>query len=237
MNKKMCRWLPVFLLVLLGLPASAGAISSPAQHVAVIGSSGWDIYSGATIGGYRYGPSFIVNDDDSIDMWACSEGGSPLPYDYIRYQRSTDGGLTWGSDQIVLPPTAGSMDALSTCDPGVIKFGGYYYIAYTSTTNRGGTNNQIYVARSTSPTGTWEKWDGTGWGGYPQPFIVYDGSPLVYGAGQPSFVVKDSTLYIYYSWIDNNMNQLRVATASTADANWPASLTYQGVAIYHYQIS
>ncbi|MFD2333503.1 discoidin domain-containing protein [Cohnella sp. GCM10020058] len=231
MKTKWLSFVPAILLLLLCLPVTAFAVSSTSQQLAVVGSPGWDIYSGATIGGYRYGPSFIVNSDGSIDMWACSEGGSPLPYDYIRYQRSTDGGATWGSDQIVLPPTAGSMDALSTCDPGVIKFGGYYYIAYTSTTNRGGTNNQIFVARSTSPTGTWEKWNGTGWGGNPQPFIVYDGSPLVYGAGQPSFVVKGSTLYIYYSWTDNNMNQMRVATASTANANWPGSLTYHGAGI------
>ncbi|WP_199731710.1 galactose-binding domain-containing protein [Cohnella endophytica] len=238
------RYLRTLILVLgislmLGISASlAMASSSQTANIGITSSTGWDIFTpnSSLSADYRYGPSFIVNADASIDMWSCSPGSTTnnYPWDYLRYTRSTDGGHTWSADQLVSLPTAGSMDALSTCDPGIIKFGGYYYLAYDSTTNRGGVNNQIYVARSSNPNGPFDKWNGTGWGGEtqkPQPFIAYDGSPLVYGAGGVSFVVNGTTLYIYYTWVDNNMNQTRLATASTTDANWPGSVSLQGVVL------
>lgn len=220
--------------------ALATASSSQTSHIGVTSSAGWDIFTPnpALAMDYRYGPSFIVNGDGSIDMWACSQGSTTnnYPWDFLRYRRSTDGGHTWTADQTVNLPTVGSRDALSTCDPGVVKFGGYYYIGYDSTSNRGGVNNQLYIARSVNPDGPFEKWNGSGWGGSPQnpqPFISYNGSPMVYGAGGLSFVVNGTTLYMYYTWVDNNMNQTRVATASTTDPNWPANLTFHGVALNH----
>ncbi|WNQ12907.1 discoidin domain-containing protein [Paenibacillus aurantius] len=179
----------------------------------------------------------ILNADNSIDMWTCSYG-TVEEWDYIRYNHSPDGGATWGTESIALRPTPGSVDAYSVCDPGVVKFGGYYYMGYTSTQNSLGTDNDVFVARSTSVTGPWEKWNGSGWGGNPQPFITFD-DPLIdkYGAGEPSFVVKDSTLYIYYTWSSRdpvtgrNIEQMRVRTASTLNANWPGATVYKGVAI------
>jgi hypothetical protein len=58
----------------------------------------------------------------------------------------------------------------------------------------------------------------------------------MFGSGEPSFVEKDGTLYIYYSWwaIDADgkvINQTRVSTAPADDANWPAHMTYKGVAM------
>lgn len=208
------------------------AASSSTQQVGLTSSTGWDIFDGQISGGYRYGPSFIVNEDSSIDMWTCSPGANGA-WDFIRYSRSEDNGVTWTGDQAVLQPSPNTMDSFSTCDPGVIKFGGYYYIGYTSTTNTGGTNGQIFVARSENPDGPWEKWNGSGWGGNPKPFIVYDGYPNVYGSGEPSFVVKDGTLYVYYAWIDLGVIETRVSTVSAADENWPANLVYQGVALNH----
>ncbi|WP_409345574.1 discoidin domain-containing protein [Paenibacillus sp. MBLB4367] len=216
----------------------------PSQAFAVVTgstSSGWNVYDPTSESGtanYRYGPSMILNADDSIDMWTCSPGTGSTAWDYIRYKRSPDNGVTWGAESVVLAPTPGSSDSLSTCDPGVVKFGGYYYMGYTSTLNTYGTDNDIYVARSASPGGPYEKWNGSGWGGNPQPFIVFDDAPVdTYGAGEPSLVVKDSTLYIYYTWMTRDsstgkpVNQTRVRTASTANANWPGATTYQGVAI------
>ena len=121
-------------------------------------------------------------------------------------------------------------DFRSTCDPGVIQFGGYYYIAYTSTTDAGGQLNQAFVARSTSPGGPYDKWNGTGWGGSPKPFIVYPGS-TGYGTGEPSLVLQNNTLFVYYTWMDGTSAQTRVATVANPGANWPGSLAYQGVAI------
>lgn len=191
--------------------------------------AGHDIYSG---GSYRYGPSFIRNADGSIDMWTCSPGGGGS-WDYIRYSHSTDDGATFNNEQVVLQPTttSGSEDIFSTCDPGVVAFGGYYYIAYTSTKDASGQHNNVFVARSTSPTGPFDKWNGSGWGGSPQPFISYTGTDAAYGDGEPSLVVKDSTLFIYYSEYSTTSNRTMVATASTSNPNWPGAITQRGVSI------
>jgi hypothetical protein len=211
------------------LVAFIGTGVARAQFSLAPAGSGHDIYSG---GNYRYGPSFIRNADGSIDMWTCSPG-SGSQWDYIRYSKSTDDGATFGNEQIVLQPTTttGSADFYSTCDPGVVKFGGYYYLAYTSTNQSNGSYNNVFVARSTNATGPFDKWNGTGWGGSPQPFITYGGTDGAYGDGEPALVVKDTTLYIYYSEYTTTSNTTQVATASTTNANWPGSVTLRGTAI------
>lgn len=156
-------------------------------------------------------------------------------WDVINHKSSTNG-TTWTNDTVVMTPTIDSRDNFSVCDPGVIKIGSYYYIGYTSTEDSRGTNNHVYIARSTSPTGPFDKWNGSGWGGNPQPFITYNEASYRFGAGEPSFVLIGTTIYIYYSWLGedasgNGTNQTRVATASSTDANWPGALTYRGVAI------
>ena len=244
------HWIAIALISLVAFPlhAFAGVVTG------YLSGPGWNAFTnnGTTVD-YRYGPSMILNQDNSIDMFACSPGGENGAWDYIRYRHSPDGGLTWPTESIVLQPTPNSQDYLSNCDPGVVSFGGYYYIGYTSTTNTTGTQNNVFVARSANIGGPYEKWNGSGWGGdpvayggTPQPFITCDdgsyGSPAAcpldtYGAGEPSLVVKGNTLYIYYTWWSRDpntnkpVNQTRVRTASTTDANWPANTTYQGVAI------
>lgn len=218
------------LVMLMILPVSAFAVLTGTT------SDGWDVFDPSGGGSFRYGPSIIINADNSIDMWTCSPGSAGT-WDNIRYKRSTDGGLTWGTESIALQPTAGSPDAFSTCDPGVVKFGGYYYLSYTSTTDSRGINNEVYVGRSTSPGGPYSKWNGSGWGGNPVSFIKFTDSPFnTYGAGEPSLVVKDTTLYVYYTWLGRDVsgkatNQTRVSTVSTTNANWPGSVVYQGIAI------
>ncbi len=124
----------------------------------------------------------------------------------------------------------------SNCDPGVFKADGYYYLGYTSTENYDGTQNQVYVARSTQPGGPFEKWNGSGWGGNPQPIIAYEGPNDVYGVGEPSFVLKDGVIYLYYSCYCRNaqgarINETRLSTAFSGNPNWPGSLSYRGVAM------
>jgi len=155
-------------------------------------------------------------------------GFHPLP-------ESTDGGRNWTSDLIVLQPTAGSADNNAVCDPSVVFSGGYYYLSYTATVQAKGGNN-VFVARSKSPAGPFQKWNGHGWGGKPAPVITYKGPRDAYGAGEPSLVVAGSTLYVYYSWLTHDahgrrIQETRVATAPAAAADWPASLTYRGVAL------
>ena len=176
---------------------------------------------------YRYGPSIILN-GNTVDMWACAPDPSDA-WDRIEHRRGTisiDGTIQWITNWTsALERTPNSRDHYSTCDPGVFAVNGYYYIGYTSTDQEAGggaTSNDVFVARCDglpdgSPSVTCEKWNGSGWGGLPQPIIEYNGPN--WGIGQPSFVVKDNTLYLYYT--DNGT---KVATADITNVNWPLTL-------------
>ena len=154
--------------------------------------------------------------------------------DRFAYFHSTDGGATWSKERDVLFPTEGSEDHFSVCDPGVAFFGGWYYIGYTSAPSAyGGYYNHCYVARSRTPVGPWYKWNGSGWGGEPAKVIAFNGSTSAWGAGEPSIVVKDDTIYFYYTWIDSAgawLPTTRLATAPVCD-DWPAHLAEQGTVI------
>ena len=178
-------------------------------------------------GGYRYGPSMILNKDGSIDLWSAANGPGDIT-DVVTYSRLFDGCKKRTKEVVALRPTPETEDAKWVCDPGVIKFGGYYYIGCTSTTDPRGVNNSVYIARSKNPDGPFEKWTGSGWGTAPVvPLIKYDGNPEGFGSGEPSFVLMGSTLYIYYSWNDSG-STTRVATADATDENWPATLEFHG---------
>ncbi len=185
--------------------------------------------------GYRYGCTYLYNDDGSVDAYFACTGivnSEMNEWDWISYRHSPDGGKTWEPERIVLTPTHGSQDSYSLCDPGVVYFGGYYYLAYTSTMNSLGKCNNIYVARSENPDGPFEKWNGEGWGGYdPQPIFYYDETHENFGIGEPSFVELNGTLYIYYSHIGPRGDFTMVATADSTDENWPATLTHHGAAV------
>ena len=184
-----------------------------------------------THGGYRYGPSMILNADGSLDVWSASTGPGDL-IDLVSYKRLYDGGKSCTKETIALKPTPESLDEHWTCDPGVIKFGGYYYIGYTTTADTRGTDNDVCIARSKTPDGPFlEKWTGEGWGILPAPLVEYTGNPDCFGAGEPSFVLLGNTLYIYYSWCDENGASTRVATADATDENWPVTMEFRGECI------
>lgn len=158
-----------------------------------------------------------------------SSGGAY--WDQAAYRRTADGGKTWTAEQMVLKPTEYTRDQLSICDPGAIKIGNYYYIGYTSTEDVRGLFNHAYVARSVSPTGPWQKWDGNDWSDNPQPVVTFDGDADAWGAGEPSMVVNNDTLFFYYTWTDKDKNETRVATVDANDAYWPLHLTFHGTAV------
>ena len=198
--------------------------------------------------GYRYGPSIMV-EDGVCHAWFASPGDG-YEADWFTYRRSEDGGKTWTDEKAVMYPVADSMDWFSVCDPAVIKYGEWYYIGYTSTVfaNGGGVCNNGFIGRSKSPTGPFERWCGNGWGehretangtlhwqGKPAPVIYYDEDWHNWGAGEFSFVIKDETIYIYYTWTSKDRDghpiyETRVATADITDENWPGKLTYHGMA-------
>lgn len=219
----------VALIMVVSAAFSAPVMGALPDMVQINNAQGWQIYPG---GGYRYGPSIIMNSDISLDMWTSSPGANGA-WDYIRYRHSSDGGHTWTADVIALKPTPGSRDAYSVCDPGVIKFGGYYYIGYTSTENAQGLDNHLYLARSTSPSGSFVKWNGSGWGGNPQPIVTYSGSAQYYGIGEPCFVMKDGKLYIYYTYADGSFKTALAICDNPNVENWPANLRIIGPVVDH----
>ena len=181
--------------------------------------------------GYRYGVTYLYNDDGSVDAYFACVGVNG-EWDWISYRHSPDGGETWTPEKIVLTPTQGSMDHFSNCDPGVVYFNGYYYLGYTSTLNETGACNNVFVARSKNPDGPFEKWNGSGWGGYePQPIFYYDEDFHKFGMGEPSFVELNGTLYIYYTNAAPSGEYTMVATADATDENWPATIQHHGAAV------
>ena len=191
-----------------------------------------DIISYASQDHYRYGPSIIKYDDGSYDAWFSSPGNSGSQWDWIRYRHSDDG-IYWSKEEVVLKPTPGSADQCSVCDPGVIYYNGYYYLAYTGTDYYAGqgTYNSAFVARSRYPDGPYEKWNGSGWGGDPQPIIKYEGDPAAWGYGEVSMVIQGDDLFIYYSHYDFDAYCTRLCKADLVD-NWPMTIRDKGVVLF-----
>ena len=179
--------------------------------------------------GYRYGPSIMKYEDGSMDAWFSSPGNNRTQWDYITYRHSDDG-INWSNESIVLRPTPGSKDQCSVCDPGLIYFDGYYYLAYTSTADYHyrGSNNSAFVARSVNPYGPFEKWNGEGWGGYPEPIIEYNEDPRGWGIGEVSFVIAGADLYVYYTYFNPDGGYTALMKADLVE-NWPLTLEDKGM--------
>ncbi len=210
----------------------------PHDHIRLtVSESGYDAFipSVGADSAYRYGPAIIWNDDGSMDAWFSAPADGTQEYDWITYRHSPDGGNTWEDERAALCPTPGTLDQLSVCDPEVFFHDGYYYMGYTSTINdmNKGLCNSVFLARSRQPDRGFEKWNGHGWGGDPYPIIYYDGPGMGWGIGEPSFVIKDNTLFVYttkdsYSIIYTRIKVTQVWSADLTEADWPAKLEYVG---------
>ena len=180
-----------------------------------------------------------MNPDGKIDAWFASPGGDGSDgkhqWDWIRHKSSADGGHTWSAEEVALKPTAGSRDRQSVCDPGVIKIGDWYYLGVTAVEDPKGNCNEVFIARSKSAAGPFEKWDGKGWTGSATPIFSFRAPADAWGLGEPSFVRVDQTLFIYYSESSHDdhghkINRTRVATAPANVQEWPSHLTDRGTA-------
>lgn len=217
----------ISLLLLTALYLSADS----SQYISVTAdtSGEYDLYKvpQSVSAGYRYGPSFIVNEDGSIDAWFASSGSSTEQWDWIMYKHYD--GKSWSEEKCVLQPTPASLDQYSCCDPGVIYLDGYYYLTYTSTVNYNQTDNSLFVARSEKPDGPYEKWNGESWGGIsPKPLVAFTEDSELWGIGEGSMTELDGTLYVYYTVSGSKGHSTALATADAADPNWPLTLEFQG---------
>lgn len=190
------------------------------------------IYDPGENKGYRYGPSFLVNEDGSIDAFFSRPGNNSSKWDYISYRhRDIEG--NWSKEEIVLTPSNSGKDHYSVCDPGVIYFGGYYYLGYTGTDNPNGLANQVFVARSKNVNGPYYKWDGTSFSNNaPEPIIAYEGLDIYWGAGEVSFLVYNEDLCIYYTWWEDNECSTRISKADLVD-DWPNTIRFKCIAFNH----
>lgn len=154
----------------------------------------------------------ILNANGSLDVWFASNG----PGDYIdvtNYKRYSPDFKKSTKEVTAVTPTAGTYDCDKVpcaCDPGVIKFGGWYYIGYS--------NKYCCVARSRTPDGPFtEKWTGSGWGVDARPITGPKNGEVCYAASEPSFVLMGDTLFVYHTWTDDNGTATRVMTADATD--------------------
>lgn len=199
-------------------------------------SLGYDIYQmPTTSGGYRYGPSILVEEKEggepTIHAWFASSGFDYQCWDIFSYKKSLDGGKTWSTEKVVTMPVPASLEHYSVCDPSVIKYGGYYYMGYTSTPNANQRDNYSFICRSTSPEGPWDKWNGTSWGGdNPQPITWWEEDYEFWGSGEPSIVVKGNEVFIYYTREGMGGRVSNVLVGDITKENWPATLEEKGVA-------
>jgi predicted GH43/DUF377 family glycosyl hydrolase len=225
------QWVVVWLCL--------GGLVTAEVKVQIEAQPGWDIFTPSKDYHYRYGPSLMLNDDGSIDAWFASPGdkGSDdrFQWDWIRYKHSSDGGKTWGAESVVLKATEKARDRMSVCDPAVIKIGEWYYLGVTAVEDEKGNDNEIFVSRSKKPEGPFEKWNGKGWGGnHPQPMIEFRSPADAWGAGEPSFVLKDGKIFIYYTILSHDAKgtatqQTWIGTADGTNPDWPQTFKREGL--------
>jgi len=157
---------------------------------------------------YAYAPSIIFQ-DNVYHVFFCSGGNISPAWDYIRYTKSEDGGQTWSVPVDMLHATAyGGMD-LSACDPSVVYFQGFYYMYYGSAVTNATNVYQtvVQIARSTAIDGPYLTYTQRGtWEDTPtdpqviiQPLVTRTEQPSGYGAGQPSAVVVNGKIRLWYS--------------------------------------
>jgi hypothetical protein len=157
---------------------------------------------------YAYAPSIIFQ-NNVYHVFFCSGGNIFPAWDYVRYVNSMDGGKTWSSPVDMLHATAFNGMDLSACDPNVVLFQGFYYMFYGSaiTTAPGVFQTVIQVARSTAITGPYLTYTQRGtWENTPtdpqviiKPMKIRTQQPSGYGAGQPSVVVLNGKLLMWYT--------------------------------------
>lgn len=155
----------------------------------------------AETGFYNYCPS-AFSEDGIIHIYYCTNTRSRDITDSIGYRFSTDGGMTFSDEKIVLEHTKGwrgGWDSVHTCDPDVVKglfhWKGeeyYYLMAYLGCDTGNNQENEVGLAVAQSPAGPFEKIIPL------NPFVSFQRNTLSqykdrfqWGVGQPALVSMD----------------------------------------------
>ena len=218
--------------MLLAPPASAMPDGTPRTGFLLHPGPARDIYTPLLPVDYRTSPD-VFRDADSAayEQFNCGpvDGGTTQ---VIRSLSSGDG-VSWSAPAVALGPTPGGRDSGGVCDPSVVQFGSYYYMAYTGFD---GSRHAVFVARTPSLSQRWQKWNGQGWGVRPPQPIVAPDPGTGYGAAQPSLVVQPGQLAVFYDVHNGPVWQTRRASVSLGSGNvdtWPSQLTFGGVVLRH----
>lgn len=200
--------------------------------------------------GYVYAPS-IVRVDGTYHMYYCSKNPDPARgWDAIRHSTSVDG-QTWTTPDMILQSSrlanAPNTDG-TACDPSIVFYdigdgaGPMYYLFYGGYPT--GIGGAIYVARSNNLAGPFAKWTMRGtWETDPlDPAIVIrpaksltgvseqQASATWYGAGEPTVIVHNGQLQVWYYDDTTDYPGQKVAMAfmatSSNGVNWTSTPTH-----------
>ena len=149
---------------------------------------------------YNYCPSIMMEGNDTMHIWYCTNKETGKVTDYIGYRKGTlhkNGTWSFSEKMIALSPTADTFDSVHTCDPSVIKgefkYKGEsytYLMAYLGVKKYDCTCNEVGLAVSNSPSGPFVKYEGAFCNYYESSDYGSDGGNF-WGYGQPSLVSVD----------------------------------------------
>lgn len=162
---------------------------------------------------YNYCPTILMEGNNTMHIWYCSNEISGNVTDYVAYRKGTlhsDGKWTFSEKVLVLGPgKEGDWDSRHACDPSVVKgkfkYNGTdynYLMAYLGCYTSDSSCNEVGIAVSQKPEGPWVKINEL------NPIANYyestefgsDGGKF-WGYGQPSLVSvdKEGKVLLFYT--------------------------------------
>lgn len=153
---------------------------------------------------YNYCPTALMEGNDTMHVWYCSNKDDGLVYDYIAYRKGTlnaAGKWEFSEKQLVLSHSDSGWDDKHTCDPSVVKgefaLGGEtysYLMTYLGCTQ--GDINEVGFAVAKAPEGPWQRVGNGLFRGYKTQDEYryqneYNAANPCWGYGQPSLVNVD----------------------------------------------
>jgi hypothetical protein len=191
-----------------------------------------DIYTPQLPSDYRTSPS-VFKDSRSGQYYQFNCGPDASHTTQVIRSSTSSDGHTWSAEAVMLRPTPNGPDQGGVCDPNVTRWSGFFYMAYTGFD--AAHHASVFIARTTSLSQSWQKWNGQSWGGSgtPKPIVTPDAG-WVYGVGQPTIVLAANEMMIFYDVHTGAAWQTRLATvAFPARDTWPADVKLGGVVLRH----
>ncbi len=192
---------------------------------------------------YNYCPSIMMEGEDTMHVWYCSNRTSGNITDYIAYRKGTknsEGKWVFSEKQIVLEPTLLTWDTMHTCDPTVVK-GTFnyrdtdytYLMAYLGCESQDNMDNQVGLAVANAPEGPWIKCDDI------NPICNYidgdrfNGGSNSWGYGQAGMISADKAgkVILTYSKADSAGGGCYIEYWDFADLDDPQMLSAQYVTL------